>query len=301
MSEAVAVPRAAAPALPGEVRPVDRVVAGYNLLLALVWAGVPATPLAPPLAAVHLAGAALPFLLRRAGPGVAPGVAALRDVYPLLWIPAFWAELDYLLPLLHPVYFDAAVQRLDRALFGVSWHVAWMDRVPSPWLSEPMHFLYMLFPLVLVGPPVAFAATGRRDALRDVAFRLPLTYACCCLVYLAFPAVGPVHDAAAGAALSHGLFYRLVPVYWKVGNSLGTAFPSFHVAATVTMACVVARWLGRGAGRAAALFAVALGLSTVYTRHHYAVDAVAGALLALLLEAAVALGRPRRPTLGRLR
>jgi membrane-associated phospholipid phosphatase len=292
---------AAAPALPGEARPADRVVAGYNLVLGVVWASVPGTPLAPPLAAAHLVGAALPFLLRRAEPGMGRGVAALRDVYPLLWILGFWAELDYLLPLLHPVYFDAAVQRLDRALFGVHWDVAWMARAPSPWLSESMHLLYMLFPLVLVGPPVAFAAVGRRDALRDVAFRLPLTYVCCCLVYLAFPAVGPARAAPAGAALTHGLFYRLVPVYWQVGNSLGTAFPSFHVAAAVTVAFVVARWLGRGAGRVAALAAVAMGLSTVYTRHHYAVDAVAGAVLALLLEALVAFGRLRRATLGRIR
>ncbi len=298
---AVARGSSAQPSPAFDVRPADWLCGGYNLLLAVVWAGVPVTPLAPPLSLAHLAAAALPFLLRRAGPDLPRGVAALREAYPLLWILGFWTELGYLLPLLHPAFFDSAIQRLDRAAFGVHWHVEWMARAPSLWLSEPMHLLYMLFPPLLVVPPVAFLLAGRRDALRDVALRLPLTYLACCLVYLAFPVTGPERVAPAGAALTGGVFYRLVPVYWKVGNSLGTAFPSFHVAAAVTMVFVLGRWLGRAAGWAAAALALAMSLSTVYTRHHYAVDAAAGATLALALQVVAVPLLERRPILRRLR
>jgi organic radical activating enzyme len=270
--------------------PVDGVVAVYNLLLAAVWLGLsPRYAPAAALSAAHLVGASLFVLLRRR-PRLTPATVWLREYYPLLWTLGFWLELDYLLPLLHPVFFDPIVQRLDVALFGASWSTEWIARAPSLWLSEPMHVLYMLFPLVAV-PPLWFGLTGRRDALRDVALGLTLCYLACAVVYLLFPVAGPHFATPAGASAARGLFYRLGSDYAKlgiiIGDPRGSAFPSYHVAAAVVTACVAWRWWRPAVAWTVTAVGAGLSVSTVYTQNHYVLDAVAGAALALGLEALV--------------
>lgn len=265
--------------------PVDGMVALYNLLLAVVWGGLSAkVSFAPWLAVVHLAGASL-FLLLRRRPLLSAGTATLRELYPLLWLVGFWFELDYLLPLLHPVFFDAFVVRWDVALFGASWGTEWLLRWPSPWLSEPMFLLYMLWAPLMIVPPLALALARRREALRDLVLRLTLTYLVCCLVYLLVPVNGPKQLVPAGAPLTHGIFYWLMGRYYVVDPSVGTALPSFHVAAVVTLAWLAWRWRGPRLGMVAWLVALGVSLSAVYTQYHYVLDALAGLVLAVALQA----------------
>jgi hypothetical protein len=267
--------------------PVDGIVAGYNLLLALVWGGLAATVwFAPWLGVAHLAGASLYLVLRRR-PRLSRATAALREIYPLLWLVGFWFELDYLLPLLHPAFFDAQIVRLDVALFGASWGTEWLLRAPSPWLSEPMYLLYMLWAPLVIVPPLALALAGgrRRDTLRDLVFRMTLTYLACCLVYLLVPVDGPQPVVPAGSPLARGLFHGLMGRYYLVRDSGGTALPSFHVVAVVTLAWLAWRWRGPRVAMAVSLVALGVSVSTVYTQHHYVVDAVAGLALALALQA----------------
>jgi len=278
--------------------PIDGVVAAYNLLLAVVWAALaPRVGAAPAFAAVHLVAASFVLVLRRR-PRLAPAVGWLREYYPLLWVLGFWYELDYLLPLLHPQFFDPAIERLDVALFGASWSAAWIARAPWPWLAEPMCALYMLFPLVAV-PPLWAGGTGRVGALRDVATSLTLCYLACCLVYLVVPALGPVQHPP--DALARGPCWRLMRAYLTLGDSDGTAFPSYHVAAAVVTARFAWTWWRRAVAVPVTALAAGLAVSTVYTQHHYVLDAVAGLGLALLVEGLLAPAlRRRMPAEGRL-
>jgi hypothetical protein len=270
---------------------VDPLVAGYSLLLAIIWAALTArAAYAPWMCAAHLAGASL-FLVLRRRPHLGRATACLREYYPLLWTLGFWLELDYLLPLLHPVYFDTVVEGLDRALLGASWARQWSARASSPWLSEPMHLLYMLFPLVTV-PPLWFGVTGRRAALREIVLGLTLCYVCCCLAYLLMPVEGPRASVAAGAPSANGLFHRLAVGYARLGDRVGdprgSAFPSFHVAGAVVTAWVAWRWWPRAVAVPVTVVAVGLSISTVYTQNHYVLDAAAGAALALVVQGLVA-------------
>ena len=275
------------------MRPVDGIVALYNLLLCMVWGSLASkVGFAPWLAVAHLAGASLVLGLRR-GTGLSRVTACLREYYPLLWIVGFWYELDYLLPLLHPAFFDGTIERLDVALLGASWGREWVLRAPSLWLGEPMYLLYMLFPLVAV-PPLWFGLTRRREALRDVTLGLTLSYLCCCLVYLLLPVAGPEVVLPAGAPPARGVFYRLLGEYARVGDALGTAFPSYHAAAAVVIAAGAWRWWRAGVAGVVTALACGLAVSAVYTRHHYVMDVVAGVALALALEALVLPGLRRR-------
>src|SRR2546426_9210878 len=81
----------------------------------------------------------LPALLRRAPDELSPPVRLLRELYPLIWLGAFWPELDLLHQLHIPPTFDHQIAALDLALFGVhGTHVdlVWMWRMPYRWLDR---------------------------------------------------------------------------------------------------------------------------------------------------------------------
>lgn len=273
----------------GVVYLVDWVVASYNAILAMVWLGLAprdAGVLWPAL--VHAAAAGLPWLLRRL-PHAPPLARALRDGYPLIGLTFFWAELGPLQALRGAEPHDLFVQQLDLALFGVHWHEIWMSLMPWRWMSEAMHFAYFLYYLLLVIPPLAIGLRRGLRGFRSVVLALMITYLSCFLFYLVFPVYGPRTLAAASlAAAPNGLFHTLVELARASGDSLGTAFPSSHVAGAATIAWLGWRWLSRGWAAVLALAALAVGLATVYTRNHYAVDALAGLLWIVPLQGALA-------------
>jgi membrane-associated phospholipid phosphatase len=273
---------------------VHLLLAGYNLLVAALWAvSIPRAPYAASLAAAHGVAALLPVLWasrhrRAGGEGALSGVGAvLWQYYPLVLLAAFWSEMDLFRLSIHPVPYDRIVSQLDLALFGTHWNAVLMPLLPAGWVSEAMHFSYLAYyPLIFV-PPIVLGLRGRRDALRDVVYRLLLTYLVCYLVYLAFPVDGPQYTmprVGGAGALTQGFFYRLSHSVTAAADTLGTGFPSSHVAGAVTMAWLGARWMPRPVAVLFMLEAAAVLVATVYTQNHFAVDALAGLTLALLLQ-----------------
>src|SRR4029434_9806213 len=112
-------------------------------------------------------------------------------------------------------------------------------------------------------------------AFRSVVLALMLTYLSCFVFYLGFPVYGPRAIAAFAMlpSLAPGFFHGLVEHTRESGDSLGTAFPSSHVAGVVTMAWMGWRWLGAGWGLVLTAAATGLALAPVYTGKHYVIDA----------------------------
>ncbi len=268
------------------VRPADLLVAAYNVVLLAVWSRYAgAAWYGPWIAGAHAAAAALPLLLSRSA-GSRPGaMRVLREIYPLLGLLAFWTELGLLQPLAPAGTYDAVVARLDLALFGRHLNLVWMPAMPYPALSEVMHFVYfMYYPLIFV-PPIAMSLAGRTEALRDMTLRLMVTYLGCYLLYLAFPVIGPAELLPRyHGPLSDGVFYGLTHAARAAGDSLGTAFPSSHVAGATTAAVLGWRWLPRPVAVLVTAQAGGVLLATVYTQNHYPVDSLAGLLWALGLQ-----------------
>jgi membrane-associated phospholipid phosphatase len=264
--------------------PVDVLVAAYNVVLAVVWLGlIGRTPHALLVAVGHLLAARLPWVLRRIQPR--GWVRALREGYPLLGLAIFWGELGVVQRLRALPPHDEAIRALDLTLFRGHWSDVWMTRMPYPALQEIMFFSYFLYYLLLIVPPFAIGFAGGWKAFRSVVLAVMLTYLTCFLFYLVFPVYGPrAMTAAMSPSASEGFFQLLVERARASGDSLGTAFPSSHVAGAMTMAWLGWRWLGRRWGLLLAAAALAVALATVYTRNHYVVDAVAGALWVLPLQ-----------------
>lgn len=269
------------------VLPIDLVIAAYNIVLACVWIPMTArTPVAGWIAAAHIAAATLPWILLRA-PDRLPGpIAAVREAYPLTGLLVFWSELGLLQHIRRLPTHDHLVAAWDQALFGIHLHAAWMPAMPARWLSETMYGSYLLYYALLVLPPLVVGLSRRLDAFRDMVFRLMTAYLTCYLFYIAFPVYGPQWAAPGHAApLAAGFFRFLVERAREAGDSLGTAFPSSHAAGAVTVAWIGCRTFSRRIGALLVLQACAVLLATVYTQNHFAIDALVGAIWAILAQA----------------
>lgn len=96
------------------------------------------------------------------------------------------------------------------------------------------------------------------------------SYAC----FLAYPTSAPRHPAVIG----DGFFeWALRAVY--SADVKYNCFPSLHVAQCFLAAFTCYR-VHRGVGGVAIVWAVLVGLSTLFTKQHYVVDVIAGAFLA---------------------
>jgi len=272
----------------GALRPVDVLVAVYNVVLAGVWFSQGAGT-APVLGTAHLALAALPLLLSRVETArQAAPVRALREVYPLLLLGFFWTELGWLFDARRPAFHDDRIAAVDLAWFGEHLNLTWMPAMPALWFSELMHFLYFSYYLAAFLPPVYLAAFGSRSAAADGVFRLLATYLSCFLWYLVFPVVGPAElSPHYEGSLTQGFFYGVTHGARAAGDSLGTAFPSSHVAGVVTAAIIAWRWLPRPVAWLLIADSVGVMGAAVYTQNHYAIDVVAGLAWAVGLQLAV--------------
>jgi membrane-associated phospholipid phosphatase len=145
---------------------------------------------------------------------------------------------------------------LDRAL---SVQPAWMLVYGS------LYVLILPLPVLVVRQPELF-----RRGLQAYLMVMLVAYA----GFLLYPTAAPRPAEVLGsgfAAWSLRLAYSLDPPY--------NCFPSLHVAYSFVSALTCYR-VHRGVGAAAGLWAALIGVSTLYTKQHYVVDVIAGALAA---------------------
>lgn len=273
-------------ALSHRVSPSDRLIAGYNVILALVWLPlVGAAGYASWIASAHLAAAGLPWLLARVPRRPWGVVVVLRDLYPMILAAGFWTEIDVFRRTIGPGNYDHLIAPLDRAVFGTQLHEIWMPAMDAVWFSETMYFMYCAYYALIVLPLIVVAFRGQRAALRDMVFRLMVAYLACYLVFIPFPVDGPHFlYQPHGGPHTQGLMYRLVSAIQGSGDSLGCAFPSSHVTGAVAIAVSGWRWFSRPVAVLLTIEAMGVVLSTVYTQNHYAIDSLAGVVVGVGLQ-----------------
>ncbi|HKQ19315.1 MAG TPA: phosphatase PAP2 family protein [Candidatus Eisenbacteria bacterium] len=275
-------------------RPVDWMLGGYNALAAVIWLfALGRRQAASWIVAAHALGALAPWAAPAMDRGTSRVLRAAREAYPLLLLYPFYAEVGLFHAAMGAAGHDASVLAWDRALFSVNWHRACELAMPAAWLREAMHASYFSYYLLIALPPIVAALLRRWPAFRAISFRMMLTYVVCYAIYFAYPAFGPMHAdpesaVAAARATPDGFFSNLVRAAAESGDSPGTAFPSSHVAGALTAAWLGFRWHARWVAWAQLALAGLVALSTVYTGNHYAIDALAGILLAVVLQGFVA-------------
>jgi membrane-associated phospholipid phosphatase len=225
---------------------------------------------------VALVAGALAPLARRAG----RVGRLLGEFYPLALTVGLYTHVG-LVNTAAGVSHDALVQRWEELLFGGQPSIEWIRACPSPAWSTLMHAGYLSYYVILAGSPLGLWLKGRREAARGTILLVMSTFYVCYSIFLLFPVAGPRYlfppaESPATAVPVAAFTHRLL----EAGSAWGTAFPSSHVAvALVGSACA---WRGfRPLGAVLVPAAVLMSLATVYGQFHYAVDALAGAALAL--------------------
>lgn len=260
----------------------DRLMAGYLVLNTAVVVSRADTVSSWPflLAANGLAAVLIALLARLRQPrGL---TRMLAGGYPVVLSLGYYAQLGILNTDVGSVR-DAVVQPWELALFGSQVSVTWHETMPSLALSWLLHVVYISYYWVV--PFAALWLFFRTDdgAFRRGGFIIALGFFTCYAIYLFFPVAGPryIHGDATGP-IAEVLPARLIFMLMQDGSSWGTAFPSSHV-----VACWMAVWSLWKPDRRTALivspFALLLPPATVFGQFHYAVDAIAGVSLAVLL------------------
>ncbi len=228
---------------------------------------------------VLLAGLAL-ALRRFPGSSLVQG---LRETVPLFACFLIYTNLHDTIGFVNPNDVHDRLVALDAAIFGVQ-PCVWAQRFITPGLTELMQFLYLNF--FWIAPSVSVALLLQR---RHAEFRAATVGVIACFfigyaLYVAFPAAPPrlvlfaeftknLRGYPVGFSSLSAEAFSLLPTDSRA------AFPSLHTAAS-TVALVYAWRYLRPWFFVLVPFVVGLWVSTIYLRHHYFVDLVAGWALA---------------------
>ena len=285
--------------------PVDRLILGYfaaiSALTAVFFQRVPG---AGWILAAHAAAAALIVVAVRARPR--PGSAAhkfkivFRYWYPLPYVASCYKVMAVLIPPIRGVQMDAAMARIDFAIWGAN-PTVWLERIQTPWFTEFLQIAYSLFVPAVMLVAVLLWKRRRLAAFQYYAFLISLGFLASYIGYLLVPVRGPRFVLA---SLQHtelrGLW--LFPWLQHTLDHLESAhfdcFPSGHTELTL-LAWWGSRQISTKLFGAFSVYSLLIVVATVYLRYHYTVDVFAGAALAAgLLWATPYLYRAKRPFLG---
>jgi membrane-associated phospholipid phosphatase len=215
-------------------------------------------------------------------------VRGLRETLPFLTCILIYTNLHDTIGFVnrHDVHYYLAA--LDRAIFGVV-PCVWAERLITPARTELMTFFYAGFLWIAPSTPLLLLLQRRWPEFRQATLGIVLCFYLGYFLYVLFPAAPP------RLALVYE-FTRTVQGYPHLLSNLSArafellpvdsraAFPSLHAAVSLLSLVYAWRYL-RPWFWMALPFAIGLWISTIYLRHHYVVDLLAGFLLAPLAAA----------------
>lgn len=221
-------------------------------------------------------------------------VRALHDWHPIVLFPILYKEVELLAAGVGDWQLTEAIPALEATLFNGQPSLYLSERWSSVAVSEYLHFCYLSYVLVIPGVCGYWYATRRQVAFREVVLLLAVTMFGSYLFFILFPVDSPYYRSdRLGPPLAGNFFFDLVHEISSRGGARGGAFPSAHVSGAVVTWLVA--W--RHQRRLAVLLSPIIGgvvVAAVYGRFHYALDAVAGLLVAIVVVTAFTSGVARR-------
>jgi membrane-associated phospholipid phosphatase len=210
-------------------------------------------------------------------------VRTLRDVLPFVVCILIYTNLHDTIGFVNPHDVHDQLVAMDRWLFGEV-PCVWAERFVTSDRTETMQFLYLNFFWIAPSTALILLAQRRWAAFRRTTMGILVCFYLGYALYVIFPAAPPrivllrefkknlygipqLFSKMSAEALS------LLPVDSRA------AFPSLHAAISLVALVYAWRYL-RGFFWVLLPFGVGLWVSTIYLRHHYAVDLIAGWMLA---------------------
>jgi membrane-associated phospholipid phosphatase len=212
-------------------------------------------------------------------------VTGLRETLPFLTCILIYTNLHDTIGFVNPNDVHHRLIAIDQALFGVQ-PCVWAERLITPARTELMTFLYVNFFWIAPSTSLVLLVGRRWREFRAATLGVIVCFYLGYFLYVAFPAAPPrlvlqpmfSRNLYGYPAFFGGLqaeAFKLLPVDSRA------AFPSLHAA--VSLVALVYAWRhARWWFFALLPFALGLWVSTVYLRHHYVIDLLAGWALAPL-------------------
>ena len=213
-----------------------------------------------------------------------PGWTLLRDALPFAYCLAIYTNLHDTVHFANPHDIHNSLIAIDQWLFGIQ-PCVWAQQFIHPWLTEIFSFCYMIFFLFAPAVAIVLLLQKRRREFRETLVTVILCFYSGYLLYVIFPAAPPrltlVHLFSVGfnGTPLANMAARVVNV---LPGESRCAFPSLHAA--VTLLSLLFAWkYTRLTFWILLPFCLGLFLSTIYLRHHYVIDLLAGWTLAIII------------------
>jgi membrane-associated phospholipid phosphatase len=201
----------------------------------------------------------------------------LRDILPFAYCLAIYTNLHDTVHFANSHDIHNSLIAIDQWLFGVQ-PCVWAQQFINPTLTEIFSFCYMIF--FIFAPLVAAVLLfqKRRAEFRNTLVTVILCFYCGYFLYVLFPAAPPriVLKPFFTVTFSGTPIFNVESSMLDIlPNDSRCAFPSLHAA--VTLLSLMFAWKYTKPTFWIMLpFCLGLILSTVYLRHHYVIDLIAG-------------------------
>jgi membrane-associated phospholipid phosphatase len=214
-----------------------------------------------------------------------PLVQNLRDILPFLVCILVYTNLHDTIGFVNPHDVHHQLVALDVWLFGVE-PVLWAERFITTERTEVMQFFYANFFWMAPSVSLILLVRNKRPEFRATTMAIMTCFYLGYFLYVVFPAAPPrlvlVSEFTKNLYGYPQFFSQLnADAFSLLPVDSRAAFPSLHTAISLTMLACAWRFL-RPWFWIALPFVLGLWVSTIYLRHHYAVDLLAGWALAPL-------------------
>jgi membrane-associated phospholipid phosphatase len=207
----------------------------------------------------------------------------LREVLPFLVCILIYTNLHDTIGFVNPHDVHHRLIAIDQMLFGVQ-PCVWAERFITPARTELMVFFYGNFFWLAPSTSLLLLVRRRLREFRAVTMGVVVCFYLGYLLYLVFPAAPPrlvlirefTKDVYGYPRLLSQLSAR---AFELLPEDSRAAFPSLHAAVSLVVLAYAWRYV-RAWFWILLPFVLGLWVSTVYLRHHYVVDLVAGWMLA---------------------
>ncbi len=236
----------------------------------------------PTVTAFHFIGmvfAGCVYWLPRKASGI---IRLTRLWYPYLYLPLLYCEMRYLNRLITTSFFDEQIVHAEQVLFRCQPSQVLSQLLPWSLVDELLHFCYGAYEILLPVIGLIFFLSRLDEQFHRFTTTVFLTFLTCYLLFILIPVRGPHHHFGPLVTASPGFFAELIHKLLGAASSEGTAFPSSHVAASISI------WFGirsvfRRLSRLILVVVIGIFIGTVYGGFHYGIDALAGLLVGLIL------------------
>lgn len=215
----------------------------------------------------------------------------LRDWVPFLFIAFIYENLHDIAGRVMQYDVASYMYKWDGFLFGIQ-PTIWAQKLYATWFTDVMsisYALYFAFPLVIM---FFLSLSGRRRAFKHMVLCLSFCFVIGFLCYVFFPCSPPryfMQELYTDPYRLSGIFlYNHLQGMWDGFSVIsGGAFPSLHVG--ISSVALIYAYKYRNFTRLNKFLwylyipmVTSLWFSTVYLRHHWVIDIIAGWLVAIV-------------------